>query len=90
MPGPQNKSVTITASTAVVYSLQVTRDVDNPAGPITAQIFGRVSTTDPLTPNKQLVQPPFVLTGGFETTFRTLMDGAALTRLRTVEGIEAP
>lgn len=89
MPGPQNKTVTEVASTAVVYTVQFLRDPLAPSGPISASINGQVSLSDGTV--KQLPQPAFQLpNGAFETAVRNMMDGVALTRLRTVEGIEAP
>ncbi len=88
MPGPQNKTVTFTASTAVVGSMEFNRNPANPAGPIMARVRGQVSLSDGSI--EQISTLPFVLSGAVETAVRNLMDGGALTRLRTDNGIEAP
>lgn len=88
MPGPQNKTLTIQGASAVNYQWIVTRDPSNPAGPIYLQLFGVVTLSDGT--SRQIAQSPFILGGAFETTIRNAMDGAALTKMRSVEGIEAP
>lgn len=88
MPGPQNKNVTFTGSTAVVHSFQCSRNPANPAGPITAEVWGRVNLSDGTT--EEINAPPIVLSGALETLIRGLMDAQALTRLRSANGLEAP
>jgi hypothetical protein len=88
MPGPANKTVTYTGSTAVVHSLHFSRDPSAPNGAITAEIVGRVTLVGGAF--EFINAPAFVLSGAIETAVRNLMDGQALTRLRTVNGIEAP
>jgi hypothetical protein len=76
MPGPQNKTVTYTGSTAVVHGLHFSRDPSNPAGPITGDFVGRVTLVGGVL--ELINTPSFVLTGALETAVRNL------------NGIEAP
>lgn len=88
MPGPQNKVITVQAATAVVYSVQFTRDPLVPGGPISAVIYGTVNKSDGTV--ELISQSPFPLSGGVDATIRGMMDGAGLTRMRTIAGLEAP
>ena len=84
MPGPQNKIVTITASTAAVAAIQFSK---LPDGSIQAVAYGSVSLSDG---RVDADTATWVLTGAAETTVRNFMDNQALTRWRTAKGIEAP
>lgn len=84
MPGPQNKTVTITGATAVVHSVQFTKQSD---GTIQATAYGSVSLTDGTVDSESVT---WTLAGAAETTVRNFMDNQALTRWRTQKGVEAP
>ena len=84
MPGPLNRTITLTASTAVVHAIGFQK-MEN--GTIQATSHGSVAVSDGTTaPGSET----WTLSGAAETAIRNIMDGVALTRWRTARGIEAP
>lgn len=83
MPGPQDKTTTIQAATAVIGAIQVNRV----GASLQAIIYGSVTLSDGTTMSKPFT---YILSGAADTAVRNFMDGAALTKWRTDNGIEAP
>lgn len=83
MPGPQDKVVTVQAATAVVPTIQITRV----GAQLQATVYGQVTLSDGTVDANPVT---YILAGAVDTAVRNYMDGAALTKWRTANGIEAP